>query len=95
MVLLEAVALDLALGAMLGSDAASLADSGILPRGCPDGAREGDRDELSFGCSLSNPFLRDSCMTRVENEAGWMVEESGKELQQDYYDVPCSTRGGL
>ena len=45
------------LGALLGSDEVSL--SGCF--GCdavfPGGAREGDRDELSFDRRLPNPFL--------------------------------------
>ena len=99
MVLLEAVALDLALGAMLGSDEASLVGSGLRFSGCNPvfcaplgGTGEGDRDELNFERSLLYPFLIDFRMTRMEDETSW---ESGKELKQDHYDVPCSTRGGL
>ena len=100
--ILAGVAPDCALGAMSGSDAASLAGSGLRCCECDlilceslEGTGEGGRDGLNFNRSLSTLLLIYFRMVRVENGTSWIVEESGKELKQDHYDVPCSTRGGL
>ena len=104
--ILADVASGCALGVMSGSDAASSAGSGCCCSGCDPafcailgGAGEGDRNELSFERSLLIPFLKDSRMMRVEDETSWMVEELGKELKQNYHDVPhevaCEFRARL
>ena len=73
--ILADVAPGCALGVMSGSDAASLAGSGLRCCECDlilceslEGTGEGCRDGLSFERSLLIPFFIDFRMTRVEYE---------------------------